>query len=99
MKISYSFLFTRKVREYYIFQRSTYLRGKADSQEYLFTGKLLLGSIYFLVNINLLHVVNKYWEVIFKGVYIYGDTGTIFKHKGPSCKKKEHHMNSTSNTF
>ena len=25
--------------------------------------------------------------------------GAIFKQKGPSCKKKEFHVNSNSNTF
>ena len=45
----------------------------------------MTGSRYFLVN--------KHWEVIFKEVYIYCDTGTIFKQKGPSSKKKELHMN------
>ena len=48
---------------------------------------------------KLICVVKKYWEVIFKGVYTYSDRGTIFKQKGPSCKKKELHLNSTSNTF
>ena len=56
-------------------------------------------SRYFLVNMKLICVVKKYWEVIFKGVYTYSDGGTIFKQKGPSCKKKELHVNSTSNTF
>ena len=44
-------------------------------------------NIYFLWNYD--------WRV----AYNYGDTGAIFKQKGPSCKKKELHVNSTSNTF
>ena len=44
-------------------------------------------SIYFLGNYD--------WRV----AYIYGDTGTILKKKELSCKEKELHVNSTSNTF
>ena len=38
-------------------------------------------------------------KLFFKGVYIYGDTGSIFKHKGPICNRRELQANSTPNTF
>ena len=90
IKVSYSFLFTRKVREY-LFPKGVLIYRENNSQEYLFTGKVWLGSRYF--------PGNKYRGVIYKGVYTYGDTGTIFKQKEPSCKKKELHVNSNSTTF
>ena len=67
---------------------------KKKFSEYLFSKGVLIRyekttpwNIYFLENYD--------WRV----AYIYGDTGTIFKKKEISCKKKKLHVNSTSNTF
>ena len=59
-------------------------------------------SIYFLGNFDWgvgMSLLISTGKLFFKEVYIYSDTGTIFKRKGPSCKKKELHVNLTSNTF
>ena len=72
IKISYSFLFTRKFREYLFSKGALICWEKATPR-----------SIYFPGNYD--------WRV----AHTYG----IFKQKVPSCKKKELHVNSTSNTF
>ena len=76
IKISYSFLFTRKFMEHLFSKGVLICQEKNNYQEF-----------YFLGNYDR------------RIAYIQGDTGTVFKEQRPSCKKKEFHVNSTSNTF